>query len=364
MPKGMTLKSDGFASNLSAPDAGSTLKAYCEKHGLPYADQGLPVALETFLAYSETFRARYVPELEDTEIASLERDGDGFALTLKSGERAKARNVVLAVGITNFSYTPPVLSSLPAGSISHSFDHRDVEGFRGREVAVIGSGSSAIDLAWALDRAGASARVIARATQITYNSVPDPDAETFINRLQRPASGIGRGWRSYFCASAPLLFHRLPEALRARATQSHMHPAAGWFMREKVEGHIPMSLGRNLKKAEARDGRVNLTIADRTGNEETLRFDHVIAATGYKPDMKRLPFLSSSLCTVIDQTMGAPIVSDNFETSERGVFVMGPAAIHSFGPLMRFMVGAEFAAPRVAAHLSRRFAATGTRRAA
>ena len=29
MPKGMLLKSDGFASNLSSPDPASTLKAWC-----------------------------------------------------------------------------------------------------------------------------------------------------------------------------------------------------------------------------------------------------------------------------------------------------------------------------------------------
>ena len=34
MPKGMMLKSDGFASNLSAPDAQSTLKAWCAERNV------------------------------------------------------------------------------------------------------------------------------------------------------------------------------------------------------------------------------------------------------------------------------------------------------------------------------------------
>jgi hypothetical protein len=46
-------------------------------------------------------------------------------------------------------------------------------------------------------------------------------------------------------------------------------------------------------------------------------------------------------------------VSDNFETPASGLYVIGPAVIDSFGPLMRFMVGAEFIAPRLGNHLAR-----------
>src|SRR5882757_471522 len=52
MPAGMMLKSDGFVSNLSSPAPNFTLKAYCERNLLPYADQGLPISLDLFLAYA------------------------------------------------------------------------------------------------------------------------------------------------------------------------------------------------------------------------------------------------------------------------------------------------------------------------
>ena len=61
---------------------------------------------------------------------------------------------------------------------------------------------------------------------------------------------------------------------------------------------------------------------------------------------------------------GTPILSDSFETPVEGLYAVGPAAIESFGPLMRFMVGAEFAAPRVASRLARVFGASTERRAA
>ena len=79
MPGNMVLKSDGFVSNLSAPSPDSTLKAYCSRNGLPYADEGLPVPLDTFLSYATTFRKRFVPTLEETNVVSLKADGDRFA---------------------------------------------------------------------------------------------------------------------------------------------------------------------------------------------------------------------------------------------------------------------------------------------
>jgi thioredoxin reductase len=364
MPKDMYLKSDGFASNLSAPPPESTLQAFCEARQIPYAPQGLPIALDTFLEYASSFCRRYVPQLEDVNVSSLTQTQDGFRLVLEDGQAVNARSVVIAVGITWFANMPACLAALPDGSASHSFDHRVGDAFRNRDVVVIGAGSSATDTAMLLHDAGATVRIVARAKGIEYNSVPDPDAESLLYRIQRPASGIGRGWRSYFCATAPVLFHKLPEPIRRRAIQSHMHPAAGWFMREKIEGNIPCLFGREIVGAKPEAGRVHLTLRDGSGNIESLDCDHVIAATGYKPDMRKLPFLASELCDRIAPRQATAPLTDKFETRVPDLFVIGPAAIDSFGPLMRFMYGAEFAAPHVAGHLERKLSATSSQRAA
>jgi thioredoxin reductase len=364
MPKDMHLKSDGFASNLSAPSPESTLKAFCEAHQIPYAPQGLPVALDTFLDYAASFRRRYVPQLEELNVTSLTQDLDGFRLQLEDGAVVNARNVVVAAGITWFANMPSSLAALPDGLSSHSFDHREGDAFRNRDVVVVGAGSSATDTAVMLRNAGATVRIVTRAKGIEYNSVPDAEAESLLYRIQRPASGIGRGWRSYFCATAPVLFHKLPEAIRRRAIQSHMHAAAGWFMREKIEGHIPCLFGREIADAKAAAGRVHLALREQSGRVETLECDHVIAATGYKPDMRRLPFLARDICDRIAPRQSTAPLSDKFETRMPGLFVIGPAAIDSFGPLMRFMYGAEFVAPYLAAHLERTLPATSAQRAA
>lgn len=364
MPSDMLLKSEGFASNLSAPNGHGTLKTYCAARNIPYEDQALPIPLDLFTRYADAFQKRFVPEVEERMVERLARVHDGFTLTLEDGECLSAKQVVLAAGVTWFAHTPSALADLTVDLLSHSFAHSEGEPFRGREVIVLGAGASAVDLAAMLGDCGASVRVVARRDFVRFHTPPDPADASLMRQLQRPTTGIGPGWRSFFCAYTPLLFHRLPEKLRLGITQRHLGPAPGWFMRERVEGRLPMLLGRELLAAQAQGNRAMLRIRDRNGVEETLVCDHVIAATGYKPLVAKLPFMAPELSKEIATVEGTAILTDNFESSVPGLHITGPAAANSFGPLMRFMVGAEFAAPRLAAHLKRRASRVQTQQAA
>jgi hypothetical protein len=86
----------------------------------------------------------------------------------------------------------------------------------------------------------------------------------------------------------------------------------------------------------------------------------VIAATGYRPDLRRLAFLDSGMREAVAQIVHTPLLSDHFETSLPGLFALGPLAAVSFGPVMNFLAGTAFAVPRLAAHLvrTRRMVAT------
>src|ERR1700722_8241020 len=106
MPKGMCLKSDGFASSIYDPSGEFTLRQFCLERGIEYADSGIPVRLDTFSAYGQPFKDRMVPELEDKMVTSVERCPGGFRVGLDTGETFTARRVVMAVGITHFEYTP------------------------------------------------------------------------------------------------------------------------------------------------------------------------------------------------------------------------------------------------------------------
>jgi hypothetical protein len=98
---------------------------------------------------------------------------------------------------------------------------------------------------------------------------------------------------------------------------------------------------------------VALKLSKKDGLLETLRFDHVIAATGFRVDVSRLTLLSPSLRKDIAEYKGAPILTRHFQSSVPGLYFIGLTAAASFGPLMRFTFGARYAARRLTRALVR-----------
>jgi thioredoxin reductase len=347
MPKGMCLKSEGFASDIYDPAGDFTLRSFCAERGIEYSDSGIPVRLDTFSSYGAAFKERKVPELEDKLVTSLDRLPDGFRLGLDNGETVTARQVVLAVGITHFEHVPAELAGLPPEFLSHSFRHHDLERFRGRSVAVIGGGSSATDLAALLHEADADVQLVSRRTELKFHGPPQPGKRSWVQNLRRPPTGIGPGWRMRFFADAPMAFHYLPESLRLEAVRRVLGPSGGWFTKDKVIGRVPTLLGCTPQRAEIEDGRVRLHLRSEDGTEREVVAEHVIAATGYKVDLGRLKFLSPEIRSKLKVVNGAPVLSSNFESSMPGLYFAGITAANSFGPVMRFAFGARFAARTV-----------------
>jgi len=348
MPKGMMLKSDGFASNIYDPDSKFTLKQFCAERGVEYADMGTPVRLETFGDYGLAFRDRMVPELEDKLVVDIKRVADGFLLRLDDGEEVKSKRVVLAVGITHFEYVAESLAHLPAELLSHSYRHHELSKFKGRNVVVVGAGSSAIDLAGLLRDAGADVQLVARATALRFHTGPKQGKpRSWWQKIRHPDSGLGPGLRSRFFADAPALFHYLPEGLRINLVRRTLGPSAGWFVKDKVMGRVPLVLGHSVERAEAENGKVRLHLRELDGSAREIVTDHVIAATGYKVNVERLAFLDSGIRSKLKCVNATPLLSSNFESSVPGLYFVGIAAANSFGPVMRFAFGAGFAAKRL-----------------
>jgi thioredoxin reductase len=346
MPSGMLLKSDGFASNITDSTADYTLGQFCAEKGIPYRDKGLPVSRETFASYGLAFRDRKVPELEDKTVVSIEPDADGFVVALDTGERFRTRQVVLAIGVTHFGYVPEAVAGLGPQYVSHSAQHSDVTRLRGQKVVIIGAGSSALDLAGLMHEAGVDVQLVAR-KPLKFHSKFDK-ARPAWDKLRRPPSGLGPGWKSFFFANYPDVFHYLPENLRVEAVRRVLGPSGGAFIRDKVEGKVPALIGYDINSARVEDGKVQLILADQSGAKRDVIADHVIAATGYKVNLEKLKFLSAETRSRIKTVVGSPALSSGFESSVPGLYFVGLAAAISFGPVMRFAFGADFTARTVA----------------
>jgi thioredoxin reductase len=352
MPEGMRLKSEGFASSLYDGGRGLTLRAFCAERGIAYRDTGLPVTLGLFCDYGLDFQARRVPHLETTDVAGVEPGADGFSITLADGRVCRARRVVIATGISQYEQVPDWMAGLPPEVAGHASRHARPAAFAGRRVAVIGAGASAIDLAALLGEAGAETHLIARGGRLAFLGPPALKPRGVWESLRAPQSGLGPGWKSRLCTDAPLLFRALPEKFRFEVVRRHLGPSAGWWTRAPVEAHVGVHLETRVVAARARGGAAELGLLGADGGRRTECFDQVIAATGYRPDLRRLGFLPPALRERIAAAAHIPRLSANFETSVPGLYVTGLAAAYTFGPLLRFAFGAEFTARRLSRHFA------------
>src|ERR1700741_1522225 len=148
-----------------------------------------------------------------------------------------------------------------------------------------------------------------------------------------------------------MLFRYLPKEIRLRTIRTYLGPAGAWFTKDRLVGRVPLLLSHAPKFAEVRGGRVCLHL-NGGGTQCELETDHVIAATGYRVDLRRLMFLGEKIQSALRSIENAPVLSQDFESSVPGLYFVGLASAHCFGPVMRFLFGAGYTARRLSEHLS------------
>lgn len=363
MPRGMVLKSQGFASNLSSPDGRHTLEAYCAAYGQPYARSGLPISRDTFLAYGMWFQQNLLPDVQETLVTNLSAPNGQFEITLADGDRLRARNVVVAAGFGYFSRIPDALADLPPEMCTHSSAHDDLGAFRGQRVIVLGAGQSALESAALLHEQGATVQLVARTSSIVWNRPALPPTRPLGQRLREPHGGLGPGWRNWFVSEHPELWWYLPEGTRLHRVKTSHGPAGASWLFDRVSDRFPIWVGHALVSAKTDGSQVRLEFASADGTTRELTADHVVAGTGYRPDLGRLPFLDAALRARLRTVEDTAVVDRGFQSSVPGLYFIGAAVAPAFGPVMRFVYGAEFAATTVARQLTGRPSRAGNARA-
>lgn len=349
MPEGINLKSFGFATNVYVPAKGHTFPEWCRANGLEDLE---PITMASFAAYGMSMKDRFVSNAEPVEVKRVSLSGGGrFDLVLANDESVRARRVVFATGLSYLKYVPPAVASLPAHFITHTADLSDYSIFRGREVAVIGAGASAIEAGALVNVSGGSAQILVRENEAIFNVRMNPHRSLY-ERLRNPNSVVGPGMKNRVLQALPLALHFVPERRRVRFIKGYLGPAAPWWIKDRVDGLVPILSRTTVVTSEPVGERVRLRLRTEGQGERTIDVDHIIAGTGYVPNLDRLEYLDEGFRGRLRRVELGPSLSMNFESSVKGAYFVGPIAQFCFGPLLRFVCGAEYAAPALARHLA------------
>lgn len=339
MPEGMCLRSPWEASQLSDPARSLTIDAFQTATGVHVSR---PVPIGNFVAYGRWFQSRAVPNLEQRKVFEIEKNTSGFRVVLADGEAVQCGRVVIAGGIGPFAVRPPQFADLPRELASHSSEQRDLTRFRGQRVVVIGGGQSALESAALLHESQANVELLVRESTVQW-TWQRPWLHTF-----RPVGAVLYAWPDVgpafisHAVARPNLYRLLPRWLqdswRAKSVRAN---GVGWLRPRLRDVRISTSLA--VLSASARGNQVELKLSD--GSHEIV--DHVLMATGYRIDVRKYEFLSASLVSALRLISGCPVLGRGFESSIPGLHFLGAPAVWSYGPLMRFVAGADFAARTV-----------------
>jgi FAD-dependent urate hydroxylase len=360
MPIGMTMKSEPYASVIASPKRGYDVATYCRTHGFYYVDRVGPVSLERFLGYADWYTEQLVPDVRDLTATEITQDGDRFRVAFAEADSITARQVVIATGVLPYSHIPDELSGLPSDLVSHVKEHHDLERFQGRRVAVVGAGQSALETATLLHELGVDVRVIARTQQLKWNEI-NPAHLGPVGRIKRPVTQLCEGWRCRFWYT-PMAFRQLPLDYRITKARTVLGPAGAWWLQDRFVGKVDVLTGHHVRKAVADGSGVQLLVEG--PDQSALNVDHVIAGTGYRIDLARLPFLPERLRARIATISRYPAVSRVGESSVPNLYFVGAPTAASIGPSARFIAGTHTVSALLAHRLANRARAGKIRAAA
>lgn len=328
MPAGMVLRS---ACDWHLDPAGhDTFERFLATRGQTPSDVE-PLPLELYLRYAQWFAETKGIRPHPVRVVRLdERDGR-FVAALDDGTTMSAERVLLALGFAAFAHIPVELAAaVPAEMSSHTRDCDRPDRFAGRRVLIVGGRQSAFESAALLAEAGATAVHVCHRHETPAFSASDwswvgpilervADEPGWFRDLSEPEREAlqTRLWAEGRLKLEPWL------GPRVQREEIHIHP------RTRIVG----------SERGGRDLLVHLDDGDR------VEVDHVLYATGYKVDLRRVPLLAAgNLLPRIELREGSPVLDTSLQSTVPGLFITSLAAARDFGPFWGFTVAVRASA--------------------
>uniref|UniRef100_UPI00404022C1 NAD(P)-binding domain-containing protein n=1 Tax=Thioclava sp. GXIMD2076 TaxID=3131931 RepID=UPI00404022C1 len=211
-------------------------------------------------------KALDLPVKNDVRMTSLEQEGDLIAVTVEGAEtgRILTRRLVLATGRSGLggTYVPEMIRAIDPRFWAHSADDIDFDALKGKRIAVIGAGASAMDNAATALEAGAGS------------------VDMLIRRKEMPRINKMTGIGSYGVVQG---MHRLPDLWKWKffdyTARTQTPPPRNSTLRVSRHENARFFLDCGLESMAVEQ---NELVIETTQGE--MRFDFLIAATGFVND--------------------------------------------------------------------------------
>jgi FAD-dependent urate hydroxylase len=315
-----------------------TFEAYFEDRGLSRAEND-PVPIGVFLDHTDWFRAQKGFDVDQRHVDTLEADpaGAGFVATMEDGTTITAEKVLAAPGIRHFAALPAWHEGVPEHRRAHTCDLVDFDSLAGARVVVVGGRQSAYEWAALLcDHGAASVDVVHRHPAPAFERV----SWQFVNPYVEQTLAQRGWWRSLTADEQ--------RAIALEFWQVGRLTLEPWLTPRLRSDVVTVHASCEVVDVEEGDEATVLGLTDGT----RLTADFVVFASGYRADIRRVPYLEP-LLDDLAVTDGFPQLSEGFETSVPGLYLTGFASTRDFGPFYGFTKGCPSSASIAVAEMLR-----------
>jgi FAD-dependent urate hydroxylase len=334
MPEGMFLRSswDWHLDSMNE----STIEAFLDERGLSKEDV-TPFSLTDYLDYCAWFQERNGLDPSPLWIERVDglnpqaADGSRFVAVANDGTTVTARDLVIALGFTHFVQTPSELAELiPAFRLLHTHDCCSLAPMANKRCLIVGGRQSAYEWAALLGEAGAAE------IHISHRHPCPAYAEADWSWVPPIVDGM---------IDNPSWYRNLPaaekQAVGRRLWGEGRLKVEPW-LEERIR-QAPVTIWPETTVVAAEETGDDLLVELSNGTK--LHIDSVILATGYQPELSRVPMLANgNLLSRIECQDGLPVLDEMMQCSVSGLYLTSMLAVGSFGPFFAFTVAARTSA--------------------
>ncbi len=336
MPHGMYLRS-GIDWHLD-PSGTYTIENFIQSQGYD-TDQLKPLSREFYLNYTDWFKEGNQIDTMDFKVHELKVYDNSFTAVSEDGNELKAKNVLVATGFEHYKHLPEeYLEMFPQDRLYHTCDLVNFDKLKRKRCLIIGGRQSAFEWAALLNESGVEQINLCyrhdtpRFTESDWTWVT-PLMDRFIE---------DNSW-----------YHKLTDEEK-QALDYRL-----WVEgRAKLEPWLYPRINNNNVKLYPNSTIKNCTILSDHSLQCTLdqgqqlETDVIILATGYKVDLRKIPFLvNGNILEKLSIQGGFPRLDQNLQSNIPGLYFTSITATRDFGSFFAFTVSVKASANLVGQHL-------------
>ncbi|WP_428356471.1 NAD(P)-binding domain-containing protein [Methyloprofundus sp.] len=324
MPPGMNLR--------TTCDWGesSELEHFLQQRQLTF-EQISPVPREFFIDFVETTAKSEQLNWTLGQVAQVNYEQDIYKCVMDNGDVICAQNILVATGYYDYRFIPTELAAIfPEEQRIHTADCADLSKFSNQRCLIVGGRQSAFETAALLASHAESVELVYRHARPEFVR---SDWTWTDEHMQRTRTQPG-WWRKYPAEEKQVINQRFWHdgrlQLEDSLEQSVTHKKISHNPDTTIVGCVPQA-----------DGSLQVSLS----GDRTIFVDQVICATGYRPDVQKIPFIADgNILNKMEIKNSLPELSDALESNIPGLYFTGIHGVNDFGPFLFFVAGSTAAA--------------------